>query len=438
LSTPFVKKLQEKQRQQREVANSKRKEIEDKAFHASTQNRVIDALDKNTRKSLTHEPTVKLKNTDLAKTTDIKALESQLQLINLTLSGDTKWQAVCEALNNSFSQLEKTLNDTSTEEVKEQSDKFVEAAKAFSSAIKTVQNITVETDGVLEASVNKLVDKLDKTDFTPKVDNKVEVEAPDLSGIESEIAKLETAIKAIKLEEKETDLTPLVEELIKLQGEIKKVYTRPIPVPEYPTQVTVVNPDGSDVGTNLSAMAIENAIESLAFDLDAAAFSGTSNQSTDYILDSIEFNFSSSQSRTITVTSPFGTVLYQDTNTNTSVSLTDMNIAYDGGDNFSIDVTTTSGACLMDVVAKVKRGETPLSGNSTVEGDVGSRWYFSNKENTGTYAYYGYEDKDGNWHIRRKTIATDVWLFAAGASGYSTAWTNRASQTYASAATTFN
>jgi hypothetical protein len=61
----------------------------------------------------------------------------------------------------------------------------------------------------------------------------------------------------------------------------------------------------------------------------------------------------------------------------------------------------------------------------------------SDKEATATYKYFGFEDKDGNWYIMRKTIATNKFEYVAGASSYSTAWTNRASQTYGSYSSTF-
>jgi hypothetical protein len=48
--------------------------------------------------------------------------------------------------------------------------------------------------------------------------------------------------------------------------------------------------------------------------------------------------------------------------------------------------------------------------------------------------YYGFEDADGNWYIRKETLSGTAGslsaLFARGTSGYTTAWTNRASQSY--------
>ena len=78
------------------------------------------------------------------------------------------------------------------------------------------------------------------------------------------------------------------------------------------------------------------------------------------------------------------------------------------------------------------------SGNLPIAGGKPTDAYsISNSEDTGTYKYFGFEDKNGNWYILRKTIATNVYLYTANTSDYSTGWTNRATQTYASYATTF-
>lgn len=61
----------------------------------------------------------------------------------------------------------------------------------------------------------------------------------------------------------------------------------------------------------------------------------------------------------------------------------------------------------------------------------------SNIEETGTYKYFGFEGKSGSWYIMRKTLADNVFLYVSGESDYTTAWTNRASQTYVSYANAF-
>jgi len=312
---------------------------------------------------------------------------------------------------------------------------------------------------VVEA-VNKLraalQESIDKIDVKPQVNVKVpKIDAPvvnvdspsvsvDLKGVEKIIKNdIPKAFKEAIAQIPETVIPEAPDRWDEVLEWLKSIDTASRLKPVMPNQMVVVNPDGTEIGSSSAGMAIENAISSLAFDLDAAAYSGTSNQATDYILDSIEFNFSTAESKTVTVTSPYGTVIYESTGTDQDIVVSDINMGFEGGANFSIDVTTTAAACLMDVVAKVRRGETPLVGDSTITGDVGSRWYVSNispstDPEIATYKYYGFEDKDGNWYIQRKTVATNAYLFASGTSGYSTAWTNKDSQTYASAATTFN
>ena len=54
-------------------------------------------------------------------------------------------------------------------------------------------------------------------------------------------------------------------------------------------------------------------------------------------------------------------------------------------------------------------------------------------------SYYGYEDKDGNYVIKKAVTSGNqtTYTFAKGTSGYATAWVGRAGLTYASFADTF-
>ena len=58
-------------------------------------------------------------------------------------------------------------------------------------------------------------------------------------------------------------------------------------------------------------------------------------------------------------------------------------------------------------------------------------WGLNDTEDTGTYKYFGFSASNGSWKLTRKTIATNAWRYATGASDYTTAWTDRASHTYA-------
>lgn len=51
--------------------------------------------------------------------------------------------------------------------------------------------------------------------------------------------------------------------------------------------------------------------------------------------------------------------------------------------------------------------------------------------------YVGYQDKGGNYYIQRFNTSTGAVDYTAGSSGYSTAWTNRATESYSDFASTF-
>jgi len=70
---------------------------------------------------------------------------------------------------------------------------------------------------------------------------------------------------------------------------------------------------------------------------------------------------------------------------------------------------------------------TPSSGGSGVSG-----YHIADEPDYGTtYVYVGLEhESNGSWYIYRRTLADNTRLYASGSSGYATAWTNRASQSY--------
>jgi hypothetical protein len=63
-------------------------------------------------------------------------------------------------------------------------------------------------------------------------------------------------------------------------------------------------------------------------------------------------------------------------------------------------------------------------------GSTASAYQFNNFEDSGGYLYIGESIAGGAWKINRVTKATLASEWATGTSGYSTAWTNRASQSY--------
>lgn len=126
---------------------------------------------------------------------------------------------------------------------------------------------------------------------------------------------------------------------------------------------TRINPATEETVSQL-VQQVDNAIDQTAFDLNAAAFSGTTNISNDYELDNVEFNFTTTASRTILITTVDGTKLLNETTTDTSfVWQPSSELAFNGGDNLTVDVTQTGAACLMDCILKIKQGSNTLIGN---------------------------------------------------------------------------
>ena len=124
-------------------------------------------------------------------------------------------------------------------------------------------------------------------------------------------------------------------------------------------------------------MAITNAIDQTAFDLNAAAFSETTNIANDYEFDSVELNFSTAEAKTITVTSSDGTILWggdvDQTAANRGYLTTNKHFylgfnhrGFDGGDNITVTVTQFGSPGVMDCILRTKSGTNSLLGNPDV------------------------------------------------------------------------
>lgn len=105
-----------------------------------------------------------------------------------------------------------------------------------------------------------------------------------------------------------------------------------------------------------------------------------------------------------------------------------------GSSGGGIDISTLATHAKQDEIITAIQGivfspDTPLD-----------KYTYIQKDTSGdTYKYYGYADANtaGAWAIKRITIATNLAEFITGASDYSTAWGDRATQTYADIWSTF-
>jgi hypothetical protein len=106
------------------------------------------------------------------------------------------------------------------------------------------------------------------------------------------------------------------------------------------------NLTGSVTVGNLSQFSVTHPITTTNYDLNAAAYTGSFTFTADCQLAQLEMEFSTTQSRTVTVSLSDGTTLFNETDTNKSVSLDFENYAIANGSSITIAVAKTAGACL--------------------------------------------------------------------------------------------
>ena len=139
----------------------------------------------------------------------------------------------------------------------------------------------------------------------------------------------------------------------------------------------IINPATEETVSQL-VMAINNAIDQTAYDLNAASFSETTNIVNDYELDSVEFNFSTTEAKTITITSSDGTILWGGDVDQTAANQGYLTTAkhfylgfnhrgFDGGDNITVTVTQFASPGTMDCILRTKSGTNSLLGNPSVK-----------------------------------------------------------------------
>jgi hypothetical protein len=256
------------------------------------------------------------------------------------------------------------------------------------------------------SALDRVIAEIKKQDIKPVFSPEIKVSSPkvelpkiDLKGIEkllkTEIPKaFKDSIKLIPQtvipEQDDAEMQLLIQELIAVTTEVRD---KRIPIPQFPNKIAVTNPDGSLVGGSGG---------------DGAILDGVNSAIKATVLD-------------------IGTQIT--TNDHGLVTNTVMHGLTTGGGGGYVDVKVNpSGALTV---------ESTISGTVVAFAKSTEQYAINNKESTATYKYFGFQKSDGGWYIMRKTIATNIFEYVAGASAYSTAWTNRASQTYTDYATAF-
>lgn len=71
-----------------------------------------------------------------------------------------------------------------------------------------------------------------------------------------------------------------------------------------------------------------------------------------------------------------------------------------------------------------------VGGIRYTHGDRTTEYLIHNTDDTNDTKYYGFVDFRGCWIIMKEVTSTGAFTYSVGKQNYSTAWTNRASQTY--------
>lgn len=130
---------------------------------------------------------------------------------------------------------------------------------------------------------------------------------------------------------------------------------------------TLIPPSTANPLPTTSQLTVVQSIDVTAYDLAAAPYSQVVTPVTgDYIIDNFQLEFSTTESRTITLTSDNGTKIYEATNTSASVAVGSINFGQESGDSFTLAITQTSGACTVDVALYIKNSPVALTADPVI------------------------------------------------------------------------
>lgn len=128
------------------------------------------------------------------------------------------------------------------------------------------------------------------------------------------------------------------------------------PVDETGTDYDSSNPIPTSIEGSVGGVQVSKPLDFTAFDLNAAAFSETTNISVDFTFDSVLLKFSTAESKIVTITSVKGIKFYESTTTSQSL-LIPFGRLIDADDNVTVEVTQFSSPGTMDC--------TLITGNAT-------------------------------------------------------------------------
>lgn len=97
--------------------------------------------------------------------------------------------------------------------------------------------------------------------------------------------------------------------------------------------------------------------------------------------------------------------------------------------NLKADLTLLAGGTTSQVLTKDSNADQDYSWQTPAATTTGYAW--EDYEKTSTYIYVSYLSTGGAWYIYRRTVATNIRLYASGANNYAANWAGRAALSYA-------
>jgi len=127
-------------------------------------------------------------------------------------------------------------------------------------------------------------------------------------------------------------------------------------------QVSLVS-GSSIVVSNLQQFSVNTPISITNYDLAAASYTSTYAFTADALLEQLDLRFSTTQSRTITISLSTGETLFSETNSNLRLQIDFQSLAIDLGTSITLTVSQTGGACILNGDLTIMAGTLALGGN---------------------------------------------------------------------------
>jgi hypothetical protein len=226
------------------VKSQRQEELKDKEKHQLHKEQ-LNAIKKQTldlvKATQNNEPKVTIKNTDLAKSSDILAVK------NAVVDNTTQALLSVSTLNSIKSLVQDILklSDTPTPETKIElhQEEVVKALDSLKNLLQAETKVNVSVDQDKETAkqlkeIKQLLKKLEVAPVVnvPKSSIKVESAPLDLSPITEAIDRLIDSLQ--NQEQTEIDLSEVVSALNAQSGQLSELIAKPFPVQEYPTTIT--------------------------------------------------------------------------------------------------------------------------------------------------------------------------------------------------------